>query len=98
MLLTSVETTAMTASMTDVVSNTVATAGIVAGGAPALAPLPAGTDEASALATANVALHSANFLAVAAASFAHLGLYAGALGFANAGYEITDLANGSMFL
>jgi len=75
------------------------TASVVTGGAPVITlPPPAGTDEASALATANTSLQSATFLLAAAQSFLELGRYAGSIGYCNASYEIVDGANGSQFL
>jgi hypothetical protein len=90
---------ALLASVGDTVSNVVATAGIVNGAAPLIAaPLPAGTDEASVLATANAAVHSANFLAVAAAAFAGMAHYAGTIGLVEGAYETVDAANGTQFV
>lgn len=90
---------ALLASVADTVSNVVTTAAVVDGGAVAIStPAPAGSDEASALATANTSLHSANFLAVAALSFADMGMYAGNIGLCDAGYEAVDAANGAQFL
>ena len=90
---------ALMGSVTDTVSNVATTASIVAGGAPVIAaPLPAGSDEASALATANTSVHSANFLAVAAAGFAEMARYAGNVGLCQANYEMVDAANGTQFL
>jgi hypothetical protein len=89
----------MLGSIADVVSNVVTTAGVVAGGAPIMAaPAPAGTDEASVLATANTSAHTANFLAVAATGFMELTRYAGTIGMADAAYEIVDGANAAQFL
>lgn len=90
---------ALLGSVTDTVSNVATTASIVAGGAPMIAaPLPAGSDEASALATANTSVHAANFLAVAAAGFMEMARYAGNVGLCEANYEIVDAANASQFL
>jgi hypothetical protein len=89
----------MMAGIADVVSNVATTAGVVDGGAPLIsAPPPAGTDEASALATVNTSAHSANFLSVSALGFMEMAHYAGTLGIADASYEIVDAANGTQFL
>lgn len=98
-MITNVESAAMLAGMADVVSNVVSTAGVVDGGAPVImAPPPAGTDEASALATVNTSAHSANFLATSALGFLAMSHYAGTLGIADASYAIVDAANGAQFL
>lgn len=98
-MITNVESAVMTAGLTDVVSNVAATAGVVEVGSPMImAPAPAGTDEASALATVNTSAHSANFLSVAALGFLEMAHYAGALGVVDASYAITDSANGATFL
>lgn len=90
---------ALLGSVTDTVSNVATTAAIVTAGAPLMtAPLPAGSDEASALATANAAAHAANFLAVAAPGFAEMARYAGNVGMCEANYTTVDSANGSQFL
>lgn len=89
----------MTLGIADVVSNVAGTAGVIDGGAPVMmSPVPAGTDEASVLATANTSAHSANFLAVVAAGLQELTRYAGALGVADANYSMVDAANGTQFL
>lgn len=98
-MITNVESAVMTASIGDVVSNVAATAGVIDGGAPVImAPAPAGTDEASALATVNTSAHSADLLGTAAMGFLELARFAGTLGVADASYEAVDAANGSQFL
>ncbi|MGH3582724.1 MAG: PE domain-containing protein [Mycobacterium sp.] len=98
-MITNVESSVMMGSIAEVVSNVASTAGVIDGGAPVLmAPVPAGTDEASMLATANTSAHSADLLGTAAMGFLELARYAGALGVANASYEIVDSANGTQFL
>lgn len=90
---------ALLAGVTDTVSNVATTASIVAAAAPIItAPLPAGSDEASALATANTSAHSANFLAVAAASFIEMARFAGNVGMCEATYQTVDAANATQFL
>ncbi|KAA1249871.1 PE domain-containing protein [Mycobacterium simiae] len=98
-MITNVESAVMMASIADVVSNVASTAGVIDGAAPVImAPAPAGTDEASALATMNTSAHSADLLGTSALGFLELARYAGALGVADASYEIVDAANGSQFL
>lgn len=97
-MITNVESGAMMGALADVVSNAASTASIVAGGAPAImAPVPAGTDEASALASANTGVHSANFLATSAAGFVELVQYAAVLGGVDAAFTATDTANATQF-
>ena len=90
---------ALLAAVTDTVSNVATTAAVVDGAAALIsAPLPAGSDEASALASANTSAHSANFLAVAAHSFIEMARYAGNIGLCDATYEAVDAANGAQFI
>ena len=89
---------ALLAAVTDTVSNVSTTAGVVDGAAVMIsAPLPAGSDEASALATANTSAHSANFLGVAAHSFVEMARYAGNIGMCDVTYEAVDDANATQF-
>jgi hypothetical protein len=98
-VITNAEQSVMLGAITEVVSNVATTAGVVAGGAPIMtAPAPAGTDEASALATANVSESTADFLAVAANGFLELARYAGTIGTADASYALVDEANAAQFL
>jgi len=90
---------ALQAAVSDTVSNVATTAGVIDGAAVMIsAPLPAGSDEASALASASTSAHSANFLAVAAHSFIEMARYAGNIGLCDATYEMVDAANGSQFV
>ncbi|MCV7200188.1 PE domain-containing protein [Mycobacterium angelicum] len=96
-MITQVETEALLAGVVDVVSNAATTASVVAGGAPAgIAPAPAGADEASALASMNTSVHTAEFLATAAQGTFLLGHYAGTLGITGLGYEVVDDGNAAM--
>lgn len=99
MIITNVETAVMMAGVADVASNVASTAGVIAGGAPVImAPVPAGTDEASMLATANTSAQSADLLGTASMGFLELARYAGTLGVVDASYTTVDAANGSQFL
>ncbi len=90
---------ALMAAVTDTVSNTATTGAVVASAAPVIAaPLPAGTDEASALAVANCVAHAANFLGVAAAQLGQMAAFAGTIGLCDAAFETVDAANGTQFL
>lgn len=85
---------ALLAAVNDTVSNVTATATVVLGAAPLIAaPAPAGTDDASALATASAAAHAANFLAVATHGMTELGAYAAAIGQCAVTYQLVDAAN-----
>ncbi|CQD02018.1 PE domain-containing protein [Mycobacterium timonense] len=98
-MITNVVSPVMLASVADVASNVAATAGIIDGGAPVImAPAPAGTDEASALATVNTSAHSADLLGTAAAGFLELARLAGTLGVTDANYSMVDDANATQFL
>ncbi|RFZ63034.1 hypothetical protein DE4576_04973 [Mycobacterium marinum] len=98
-MITNVESAVMMASIAEVASNVASTAAVIDGGAPALtASVPAGTDEASVLATANTSAHSADLLGTAAAGLLELARFAGTLGVADASYEVVDAANGTQFL
>lgn len=94
-MITQVQTPALYAGVIDVVSNASTTAGVVAGGAPMMgATLPAGTDEASVLASGNTSLHAANFVGVAATAAMLLGVqYGGQLGSCAFNYDLVDGAN-----
>lgn len=93
------ESTALLAAVNDTVTNVAATAAVVDGAAPLIvAPPPAGSDEASALATVNTTAHSANFLAVAALNFEEMSRYAGNIGMCEAATDIADTANGAQFV
>lgn len=98
-MITNVVSPVMLTSVAEVASNVASTAGVIDGGAPVImAPAPAGTDEASALATANTSAHSADLLATSAMGFLELARFAGTLGIANANYEMVDDANATQFL
>lgn len=98
-MITNVESAVMMSSVADVASNVASTASVIAGGAPVImAPVPAGTDEASMLATANTSAQSADLLGTASMGFLELTRYAGTIGAANASYTIVDAANGSQYL
>jgi hypothetical protein len=89
----------MMASVADVVSNAATTAGVIDGGAPVImAPAPAGTDEASALATANTSAHAADLLATAAMGFLQMAQFAGTLAVTDASYTTVDAANSTQFV
>ena len=90
---------ALQASVADTVSNVTSTAAVITGGAALMgSSLPAGSDEASALASANTSVHAANFLAVAAMGLSDMARYAGNIAMANATYEMVDDANASQFI
>lgn len=98
-MITNVESPVMLASVTDVASNVASTASVIAGGAPVIiAPVPAGTDEASMLATANTSAQSADLLGTASMGFLELARFAGTLGAANTSYTVVDAANGTQYL
>ncbi|MFN6548135.1 hypothetical protein [Mycolicibacterium nivoides] len=98
-MITNVQSSVMMASVADVASNVASTAAVIDGGAPIMmAPAPAGTDEASMLATANTSAHSADLLGTSVAGFMELARLAGALGVVDASVTIVDTANGAQFL
>lgn len=98
-MITNISSSVMMASVADVVSNVAATAGVIDGGAPVImAPAPAGTDEASALATANTSAHAADLLGTSMLGFLELGRFAGTLGITDASYTTVDAANSTQFL
>ena len=98
-MITNVSSLVMMASVADVVSNAAATAGVIDGGAPVImAPAPAGTDEASALATANTSAHAADLLGTAHLGFLELARYADTLAITDASYTTVDAANSTQFL
>ncbi|MFZ2242899.1 MAG: PE domain-containing protein [Gordonia amarae] len=98
-MITNVVPSALLGSVGEVVSNTVTTATVVDGGSVLMcSAAPAGSDEASVLASANTTAHTANFLAVASTAFVEMGRFAGALGAVSAGYEVVDDANGAQFI
>jgi hypothetical protein len=98
-VITNVASSVMVASIAEVANNVAATAAVIDGGAPVImAPAPAGSDEASALATVNTSAHSADLLGTSAMGFLELARFAGTLGVADASYEMVDAANGAQFL
>jgi PE family len=89
----------MMAATVETASNVATTAGVITGAAPAVtAPPPAGTDEASALATANTSVHAADFLATSAQAFLEMARYAGTIALADGSYTVVDAANCAQFV
>ncbi|SLH41133.1 hypothetical protein [Mycobacteroides abscessus] len=98
MIPTTIELPAVAGEVANAGSNVATTASeVVSTTAPAIVPAPAGTDEASALASLNVGANTADLLGTAASDFAAEAEYVAALAHVAATSTATDAANSGMF-
>lgn len=98
-MITNVETPGLVAGAGTVIANVASTSAVLAGEAPTMTgAVPAGTDEASVMASANVTAHTAQFMGTAAKAALEMGRYGMKLATTAATYEVVDDANSTMFL